>query len=110
LKRSFVRQLAPYVELHRDERTGIAWVADGTTGCGHTCHPNIDSTGSVRGMKQRGFWGKNDQTVRSHGFIYNISRFICSDGWDKVAAEECRCFPCRLRRTAAITWSGEEAS
>lgn len=110
MKRSFVRQLAPYVELHRDERNGIAWVEDGTTGCGHTCHPNIDASGSVRGMKSRGFWGKTDQTVRSHGFIYNISRFIASDDWDKVAAEECRCFPCRLRRTLDAERKAEAAS
>jgi hypothetical protein len=95
--KTFVKTLAPYIELHRDYRTGIAWVADGTSGCGHTCHPNIDASGSVAGMK-RLYWGKDARTVRSHGFVYNIDRLISSDKWDEVAAAECRCDSCVTRR------------
>jgi hypothetical protein len=90
-KKTFVKQLAPYIELHFDERTGLAWVENGSAGCGHTCHPNIDKTGSVRGMKKLGYWAQSDRMVRSHGFIYNIDRLAVSDKWDEVAREHCRC-------------------
>lgn len=91
MKKTFIKQLAPYIELHFDERTGIAWVANGTAGTGHTCHPNIDRTGSVRGMKKLGYWAQSDRVVRSHGFIYNIDRLIVSDKWDEIARQHCRC-------------------
>lgn len=42
---------------------------------GHSCHANIDVTGSVRGMKNSDT-GQNDRTVKSHGFIYNIDTFV----------------------------------
>lgn len=88
---TFVREIAPFVELHRDPKTGIAWVENGKTGCGHSAHPNIDSTGSVAGMKKLGYWGATDRTVKCHGFIYNIDRYIASDEYDEIAAENCRC-------------------
>ena len=83
--------IRPHVKLYRDPRTGIAWVEDGTAGIGHSCHPNISSSGSVRGMKDRGYWGKNDRTVRSHGFIYNIDHVVTSSDMDEVARQHCRC-------------------
>ena len=36
-------------------------------------HPSIHYTGSVRGMKKLGYWGKNDVCVRSGAYIYNLS-------------------------------------
>lgn len=36
-------------------------------------HPSIHYTGSVRGMKKLGLWGKNDICVRSGDYIYNLS-------------------------------------
>ena len=39
-------------------------------------HPSIHYTGSVRGMKKLGFWGKNDRCVRCGQYIYNLSRYI----------------------------------
>lgn len=36
-------------------------------------HPSIHYTGSVRGMKKIGYWGKNDRCVRCGQFIYNLS-------------------------------------
>lgn len=36
-------------------------------------HPSIHYTGSVRGMKKLGYWGKNDRCVRCGQFIYNLS-------------------------------------
>jgi hypothetical protein len=36
-------------------------------------HPSIHCTGSVRGMKKLGYWGKYDEIVRCGQFIYNLS-------------------------------------
>ncbi len=36
-------------------------------------HPSIHHTGSVRGMKKNGGWGKNDRCVRCGQYIYNLS-------------------------------------
>lgn len=36
-------------------------------------HPSIHYTGSVRGMKSKGYWGKHDVCVRCGSFIYNLS-------------------------------------
>jgi hypothetical protein len=77
--------------LYRDTRTGIAWVENGHTGCGHSAHPNIDASGSVRGMKALGYWHRTDRTARSHGFIYNIDSASGSDQLSLLAAAYCRC-------------------
>jgi hypothetical protein len=86
-----LQEIRPYVKLYRDPKTGIAWVEDGRSGNAHSAHPNIDSSGSVAGMRKLGYWGKKDQTVRSHGFIYNIDRSVVHDEFDRLAAEHCRC-------------------
>ncbi len=39
-------------------------------------HPNIHYTGSARGMKNLGYWGKNDYCVRSGNYIYNLSIWV----------------------------------
>jgi hypothetical protein len=39
-------------------------------------HPSIHYTGSVRGMKKLGFWGKTDNCIRIGNYIYNISIVI----------------------------------
>lgn len=38
-------------------------------------HPSIHYTGSVRGMKKLGYWGKDDTCVRCGQYIYNMSRY-----------------------------------
>lgn len=86
-----ISTISEYVKVYRDNRTGIAWVENGSTGLSHSCHPNISATGSVRGMKSLGYWDNDDETVRSHGFIYNISRFTVEDDLDRIAALACRC-------------------
>jgi hypothetical protein len=86
-----IKQVGEYQKLYRDDKTGIAWVENGSTGLGHSCHPNIDSSGSVKGMKDRGYWGKKDRTVRSHGFIYNIDHLVISDELDQIANDHCQC-------------------
>lgn len=55
MKNTYVRNVGPCAELHRDRKNGIAWIKDGSTGLGHSCHANIDVTGSVRGMKVLGY-------------------------------------------------------
>ena len=72
MAKQFIRNVKPYAKLYRDTTTGIAWIEDGSSGCGWSVHSNIDITGSVRGMKYLGYWGKKDRTVRSHGYIYNL--------------------------------------
>lgn len=36
-------------------------------------HPSMHYTGSVRGMKKLGYWGKQDKCVRCGSWIYNLS-------------------------------------
>lgn len=93
-----VREIQEYVELHRDPKTGIAWVEDGRSGCGHSAHPNIDKTGSIRGMKKLGYWRQDARCIQSHGYIYNIDRLVITDKLDQLAADECRCQACIERR------------
>lgn len=45
-------------------------------------HPSIHYSGSVRGIKKLGYWGKNDHCVRSGQYIYNLSIYI--KGYNKV--------------------------
>lgn len=94
------KEVGPYATLYRDSKSGLAWIEDGSTGFGHSCHPNIDIAGSVSGMKALGYWGKSDRIVRTHGFKYNIDRFSVSKGdkYDELVAEKCGCVACRERR------------
>ena len=98
MSKRLIREVKPYAKLYRDDRTGIAWIEDGSTGCGHSVHANIDTSGSVRGMKQLGYWRKEDRVIRSHGFAYNIDTLVISDILDKIVAKECQCEACMERR------------
>jgi hypothetical protein len=91
MAKQLIKKVGPYQNLYRDTANGLAWVEDGSTGLGHSCHPNIDASGSVSGMKKRGYWNKNDRTVNSHGFIYNIDEYVVSDALDRLAGQNCRC-------------------
>ncbi len=93
-----IKDLGDYKSVWRDDRYGIAVVRDGSTGMEHSVHPNIDRTGSVRGMKNLGYWAKDAKTVRCNGAIYNISRNIATDELDKIAREYCDCEECRAAR------------
>lgn len=62
-------------------KKGIARIFDTSVGIIISCYPNITSTGSVRGMKERGWWGKKDKTVRLGGYIYNVSSIVGSCKW-----------------------------
>lgn len=98
--RQIIRQIRPYATLCRDDKTGLAWIEDGSTGCKVSIHANIDSTGSVRGMKELGYWNKKDRTIRCSGFIYNIDSFVCDkeNELEMIVADECRCQGCMERR------------
>lgn len=69
-------------------------------GMGISVHPNIDRSGSVAGMVAQGYWRREDRTVMSHGWIYNIDRLAYDDkdAVERVVADECRCQACLERR------------
>lgn len=100
IMKQFIRQIEKHVNLYRDNKTGIAWIEDGRTGLGISVHSNIDSSGSVSGMKALGYWGKKDRAVISHGWIYNIDSFVCDkdNKLEMIVADECRCQCCIERR------------
>ena len=89
--RQLIYQINKHTALYRDDVTGIAWVENGSTGNGHSAHPNIHETGSIRGMKSMGHWGKDDRCVKSGGYIYNIDMLAVSDQLDNIARIHCRC-------------------
>ncbi|WP_301124034.1 hypothetical protein [Mycolicibacterium fortuitum] len=63
--KQLINQVKPHIALYTDPDTGLAWVENGAAGIAHSAHPNIDATGSVAGMKDRGYWGREDRTVAS---------------------------------------------
>lgn len=63
----------------------VCSIENNSTGTGHSVHPNISETGSVKGMKEKGYWRKEDKTVKFNGFIYNTSEVVISDPIDALA-------------------------
>ena len=100
MSKIFIKTIEQYVDLYRCPRTGIAWVENGKTGSGHSAHPNIDSTGSIKGMKSRGYWREKDRTKKTNGTIYNIDKLVISDPLDQIAADHCQCPACNELRHA----------
>lgn len=100
MAKQFIKKIGDYATLYRDPRNGIAWVEDGSTGLGYSCHANIDETGSADGMKAKGYWGKADRCIRSHGFTYNIDTLAVDldEPYEQIAADECMCAACVARR------------
>ena len=39
-------------------------------------HPSIHISGSVRGMKKLGYWGKSDLIIKQGQYYYNMSIWI----------------------------------
>ena len=98
--RKFIRKIEDCINLYRDDKCGIAWIEDGTTGLVISVHSNIHYSGSIRGMKNRGYWDKKDRVIRSNGYIYNIDSFICdkNNKLEMIVANECMCQSCIERR------------
>ncbi len=63
----------------------VVEIHNGSTGNGHSAHPNIDTSGSVKGMKAIGYWGQHDVIASAHGNNYNMSKLVISDDLDKLA-------------------------
>lgn len=63
----------------------VVVIENGTAGIGHSAHPNIDASGSVKGMKKLGYWRENDITYKQGGHIYNLSSVVISDPIDALA-------------------------
>ena len=102
MAKKLIKEIRPYVKLYRDTNNGIAWIEDGSTGLGISVHPNLDKSGSVSGMKKLGYWDKSDRIVLSHGWKYNIDRFVCDkkNDLEMIVADECMCQVCLKRRGA----------
>lgn len=98
MAKRLIKEVKPYCELYINDNTGIAWIENGSTGNGHSAHPNIDITGSVKGMKNLGYWNKSDKVVKSNGYQYNISKLVVTDELDQIAADHCKCEECLKRR------------
>ena len=100
MAKKLIKEIRPYVKLYRDTNNGIAWIEDGSTGLGISVHPNLDKSGSVTGMKKLGYWDKSDRIVLSHGWKYNIDRFVCDkkNDLEMIVADECMCRACLKRR------------
>lgn len=83
----------------RDEKSGIAWIEDHKTGLSHSRHPSIDESGSVSGMKARGYWSKEAEVVKANGYFFNTSVIVKDEDavYDQILAITCNCAGCRTR-------------
>lgn len=75
------------------KKNKVVTIKNYSVGIGHSAHPNIDPSGSVRGIIKLEYWKKTDIIVRQGGFIYNVTKVYCSDILDELclAIEENRC-------------------
>lgn len=60
----------------------IITIKNYSVGIRHSAHPNIDKTGSVKGMIKLGYWHKNDVIISQGDFIYNFTKVHCSHPLD----------------------------
>jgi hypothetical protein len=103
--KEIVKKINEDAVLYRDNKTGIAWIDSSFCGL-ISVHSNIQSSGSIRGMKDRGYWGRKDRCLRTNGFIYNIDRFVFYSDipgtpvyeYEHIVAENCNCPACIERR------------
>lgn len=86
MAKQLIHAVRPHVKLYRDPETGIAWVEDGETGCGHSAHPNIDRTGNARKV-----YGRNARLVECRRWVYNTDVVVVTDELDELARQHCRC-------------------
>lgn len=62
----------------------ICTIWNESLGMEHCAHPNIDKTGSVKGMKSRGFWREEDKIYSKGGYHFNMSKVTFSDDLDRL--------------------------
>jgi len=63
----------------------VTVIENNSAGVGHSAYANISSSGSVEGMKNLGYWRKEDKTVKQGDFIYNLSSVVISCSIDALA-------------------------
>lgn len=83
-------------------KKGIATIHNGSVGLGHSCHPNIANSGSIKGMINMGYWNKRDKIVKTGGYKYNVSVLSISGELDFVChlIEEGKIEPDFFKHTA----------
>lgn len=89
MKTTVFARLGVVVRVYDSE---IATIEDRRTGLTHSPHPSISSSGSVDGMRKKGYWGAEERTLRGGNFIYNIDgaqRYTSL--LDVMAAQLCQC-------------------
>lgn len=122
--KQLIRKIEPNFSLYRDDENGIAWIEDGYTGIEISIHPTVQAYGTVEGMKELGYWGINDRTVKSHGCIYNIDKVSMPllnrsslHELVQIVLNECKCQACQEKNAPIkkrlyqklVTWiDGEE--
>ena len=94
------KRLVKEIRVYRDDKTGIAWVENGS-GLRYSCHPNIDVSGSVEGMKSLGLLG--EKTILLYGPTASNTTSAGSpvdegNEFEMLAAQECMCQVCIRRR------------
>ena len=89
--KKLINSLSPHIHLFQDSKTGLAFIEDGSSNT-ISVHPSIHKTGSIRGMKKLGYWGKTDKVVRVGSYSYNIS-IEANNGseLEKIVASHCQC-------------------
>ena len=93
--KNLIKNIKKHVNIYQCPKTGIAWIEDNTTGLSYSLHPNIDSTGSISGMKKLGYWNKKDKTIKTNGFIFNISQKYVSNEYNTILQKYCQCEECK---------------
>ena len=70
-----------------NKKKGIIGIKNYSQGFMNIAHPNIDSSGSVSGMKKLGYWGKTDKIEKVFGCNVNKSKIVISDEIDNFIAK-----------------------
>lgn len=60
------------------------------------------NNGIISNTSDIGYWDKSDRIVQSHGWKYNIDRFVCDkeNELEMIVSNECMCQACMEKRNA----------